>query len=87
MLCTNFWSCNCFCMLPQFDKRGYLPPGIYEITWTELKNRFGFNTHRQNILVGLEAILKLLGKANCQRVYLGGSLISNKEYPNDFDGC
>ena len=74
-------------MLPQFDERGFLPPGIYETTWTELKNRFGFNTHRKNILIGLKDLLKLLGQANCQRVYLGGSLISNKEYPNDFDGC
>ena len=74
-------------MLPQFNERGYLPPGIYETAWSELKNRFGKGDCRQNILVGLEAILKLLGQAGCQRVYLGGSFISNKEYPNDFDGC
>ena len=64
-------------MLPQFNERGYLPPGIYETSWTELKNHFGFNVPRQNILVGLETVLKLLGRANCQRVYLGGSFISN----------
>ena len=75
------------CMLPPFNERGNLPPGIYEITWTELKNHFGFNSHRQRILIGLQAVLQLLGQANCQRVYLGGSFISNKEYPNDFDGC
>ncbi|MGB5713078.1 MAG: hypothetical protein WBM44_19500 [Waterburya sp.] len=74
-------------MLPPFNERGNLPPGIYEITWTELKNRFGFNSHRQSILIGLQAVLQLLGKANCQRVDLGGSFVSNKEYPNDFDGC
>ena len=53
-------------MLPPFNERGNLPPGIYEITWTELKNRFGFNSHRQSILIGLQAVLQLLGKANCQ---------------------
>ena len=74
-------------MLPPFNERGNLPPGIYEITWTELKNHFGFNSHRQRILIGLQAVLQLLGQANCQRVYLGGSFVSNKEYPNDFDGC
>lgn len=26
-------------------------------------------------------------RANCQRVYLGGSFVSNKEYKDDFDGC
>ena len=74
-------------MLPPFDGRGFLPPGIYEITWTQLQNRFGFNNHRRDMLEKLQAVLQLLGKANCQRVYLGSSFISNKKYPNDFDGC
>ena len=74
-------------MLPQFDDRGFLPPGVYEITWTELAKHFGFNSYRQDMLAGLRAILLLLGKANCQRVYLGGSYISTKDFPNDFDGC
>ena len=74
-------------MLPPLNERGFLPPGVYETTWAELKNRFGFNSHRQKMLIGLEAVLYLLGTANCQRVYLGGSFISSKEYPNDFDGC
>ena len=76
-----------FYMLPPFNERGFLPPGIYETTWTEFKQRFGFNTHRQNLLVGLRSVLQLLGRANVERVYLGGSFVSNKEYPNDFDGC
>ena len=74
-------------MLPPFNERGNLPPGIYETSWIEFEVRFGFNSHRQNMLVGLKAVLQLLGRANCQRVYLGGSFVSNKEYPNDFDGC
>lgn len=74
-------------MLPPFNKMGNLPSGIYEITWIEFVNRFGFNSHRQNIIRGLEAAIKLLARANCQRVYIGGSFVSNKEYPNDFDGC
>ena len=74
-------------MLPPFNEMGYLPPGIYEITWTEFIDCFGFNSHRQNILTGLQTALLLLARANCQRVYLGGSFVSNKQYPNDFDGC
>jgi hypothetical protein len=50
------------------------------------RNRFGFNAHRQNILVGLQMALQLSAQANCQRVYIGGSFVTNKEYPNDFDG-
>jgi len=63
MLYVNLCSCNCSCMLPQFNERGYLPPGIYEITWTELKNRFVFNDRRHIILTGLSAVLRLLGQA------------------------
>ena len=74
-------------MLPPFNEMGYLPPGIYEVTWTEFVDRFGFNSHRQNILAGLQSALLLLAQANCQRVYLGGSFVSSKQYPNDFDGC
>lgn len=74
-------------MLPSFNEMGNLPPGVYEITWIEFIDRFGFNSHRQNLLSGLQAVLVLLAQANCQRVYIGGSFISNKEYPNDFDGC
>jgi hypothetical protein len=74
-------------MLPPFNEMGNLPAGIYEITWAEFVDRFGFNSHRQNLISGLQAALVLLAQANCQRVYLGGSFVSNKEYPHDFDGC
>jgi hypothetical protein len=74
-------------MLPPFDERGNLSSGIYETNWTEFCDRFGFNAHRQNILAGLQMALQLLAQANCQRVYIGGSFVTNKEYPNDFDGC
>jgi hypothetical protein len=86
MLCSSSKSKSTY-MLPPFNEMGYLPPGIYEITWTEFVDRFGFNAHRQNILTGLQSALLLLAQANCRRVYLGGSFVSNKEYPNDFDGC
>ena len=46
-----------------------------EITWNEFKNRFVFNDRRQTILIGLSAILRLLGQTSCQRVFLGGSFI------------
>ena len=45
-------------MLPPFNERGNLPSGIYEINWNEFCDRFGFNSHRKKILVGLETALK-----------------------------
>lgn len=31
--------------------------------------------------------LKLLRQSGCQEVYIGGSFVTNKERPNDIDGC
>ncbi len=72
-------------MLPPFDQRGNLPPGVYETNWTEFCDKFGFNSHREKILAGLQMALQLLAQANCQRVYIGDSFVTNKEYPNDFE--
>jgi hypothetical protein len=71
--------------MPPFDERGYLPPGIYEIVWTALMERFATNPQRQRIATGLAAALRKLAIAGCTRVIIGGSFISAKEYPNDFD--
>lgn len=73
--------------IPPFDERGYLPPGIYETDEAEFERRFGFNNYRQQLLVGLKAALISLKQAGCDRVYIGGSFITNKAEPGDIDGC
>ncbi len=73
--------------MPPFDENGNLPKGIYEVLWSDFESRFAFNNHRRQLIIGLKQALLLLGKVGCQRVYIGGSFITNKEYPNDFDGC
>ncbi len=72
--------------IPPFNELGYLPPGVYEISWSELMERFVTNSHRQRLATGLAAALRKLGIAGCRRVVIGGSFVTNKEYPNDFDG-
>ncbi len=73
--------------IPPFDERGYLPPGIYETDEAEFNRRFGFNSYRQQLLIGLKAALVLLKQAGCERVYIGGSFITDKAEPGDIDGC
>jgi hypothetical protein len=73
--------------MPPFDENGNLPKGIYEVIWSDFEDRFAFNGHRKQLLTGLKQALLLLAKVGCRRVYIGGSFITNKEYPNDFDGC
>jgi hypothetical protein len=73
--------------IPPFDDRGYLPPGVYEADEAEFNRRFGFNSYRQQLLTGLRAALISLKQAGCNRVYIGGSFITNKAEPGDVDGC
>jgi hypothetical protein len=48
--------------------------------------RFVINRHRQRLATGLAAALRKLGVAGCRRVIIGGSFVTTKEKPNDFDG-
>lgn len=73
--------------IPPFDERGYLPPGVYETDEVEFNRRFGFNTHQQKLLSGLQEALVCLRQAGCNRVYIGGSFVTDKEEPEDIDGC
>ena len=71
--------------MPPFNKLGDLPPGVYEIRWLELMERFATNPQRQRIVTGLAAALRKLAIAGCTRVIIGGSFISAKAEPRDFD--
>jgi hypothetical protein len=72
--------------IPAFNELGYLPPGIYETSWLEFMSRFAINRQRQRLATGLAAALRKLSVAGCRRVLIGGSFVTSKEHPNDFDG-
>jgi hypothetical protein len=72
--------------IPPFNELGYLPPGTYEIAWPELMERFATNPQRLKLAMGLAAALRKLAMAGCRRVLIGGSFVTSKEHPNDFDG-
>ena len=38
-------------------------------------------------MAGLRAALENLKSAGCQTVYVDGSFVTRKEFPNDFDAC
>lgn len=74
-------------MIPPFNSDGNLPPGVHWATWQDFATRFGTTPHRQQLLKGLKSALDSLSKAGCRTVYLDGSFVTEKENPNDFDGC
>jgi hypothetical protein len=74
-------------VIPLFDERGNLPPGIHEATWDEVVEHYAINERRQQLLDGLHDALISLRAAGCPRAYLDGSFVTDKELPGDFDVC
>ena len=74
-------------MIPLFDERGNLPPGVHGATWNEIMDRYAINESRRRLLNGLRAALDSLRGAGCKRVFLNGSFVTAKEVPADFDAC
>lgn len=74
-------------MLVNLKKAGLLPTGIHNATWEELNEKFGFNAHRQLLLIGLKKGLQLLEEYGCSEVCMGGSFVTSKRFPNDVDVC
>jgi hypothetical protein len=74
-------------VIPSFDERGNLPPGIHPATWDEIVERYATNERRGQLMVGLRTAIVSLHAAGCTRVYLDGSFVTDKEVPGDFDAC
>lgn len=73
--------------LPPFDSQGNLPPGIHWTSWPEFVKRFDTNQQRHKLMSGLREAIELLSRAGCRAVYVGGSFVTSKDSPNDFDAC
>lgn len=74
-------------MIPEFDERGNLPPGIHNATWTEIVTRYATSVRRRELLDGLLDALRSLKDAGCAIAYLDGSFVTSKIRPGDFNAC
>jgi len=74
-------------MIPQFNKKGWLPPGIYEASLEEFEKRFVYNKEREGIYRGLVVLIADLKKVGCQTMYVDGSFVTSKNRPGDADVC
>jgi hypothetical protein len=74
-------------VIPRFDERGNLPPGIHKVDWDELETRFNGSPRRIELLAGLREALVALRHAGCRTAYIDGSFVTAKEVPGDFDAC
>jgi hypothetical protein len=75
-------------VIPEFNKDGYLPKGIYKATLEEINERFGKGSaRREKLFRNIISLVKLLRKhkGSISRFLLNGSYVTSKEEPRDFD--
>ncbi len=74
-------------MILRFTEEGLLPPGVHQTDLGELKENMGWSRRRRELLEGLEDVLGLMTYCGVARVYFDGSFVTDKDRPNDIDGC
>ena len=74
--------------IPSLTAGGELPPGVHSATLKEVEAVFGLNNDRRQLLMkGLKGALDLLKAGKVSKVFIDGSFVSDKDEPNDVDGC
>lgn len=64
-----------------------LPPGLHFVSLREFRDAFGTNPKRVWLFQGLACACKALREAGCGRIYVGGSYVTSKAEPGDYDAC
>lgn len=73
-------------MLPPFNERGDLPPGIHQAPWPEIALRFGEGIVRQRLLRTLRHLYALaIRTGHLERFLVFGSFVTDKDAPGDLD--
>jgi len=74
-------------MIPDLQRDGNLPKGLYTATLNEVREVFGTGSARRRLLIGnLEDIIALAkSTTKLERVIIWGSFVSNKDFPQDID--
>jgi hypothetical protein len=76
-------------MIPLFDAEGDLPPGTHTTTWEVFRDRFCVFAHSDRCLQLCRRIEQLIAEARAarivERLVFGGSFVTARPEPNDFD--
>ena len=76
-------------MIPPFDAEGDLPPGRHQTTWHEFQERFCVFMSSDRRLQLCRRIAQMIEEARAsqivERLIFGGSFVSARPAPNDFD--
>jgi len=73
-------------MIPQFNRRGYLPAGIHPAHEDEVFSRFcSGNPRREELGINLRKFLQFARSCGIARFLLDGSFVTDKTEPADYD--
>jgi hypothetical protein len=73
-------------MIPSFNEKGYLPPGVHRATLDEIDVRFGqLSDVRRVQMESVRWMLDLAKRAGVGRIVLNGSFVTDIMEPNDVD--
>lgn len=74
---------------PALGPEGFLPAGIFECTWHELKAQFGTfegSDHRVHLFTRLRALASVMTTSGLfEGLIIDGSFVTSKPRPNDVD--
>lgn len=74
--------------IPELNADGELPPGIHRATLREVEITFGQSNDRRKLLLsGLKSAAQNFKVGGVSRIYVDGSFTTEKELPDDIDGC
>ncbi len=74
--------------IPTLTANGELPPGIHMATIAEVESAFGqSNDRRRRLIKGLKEVMAIFKVASVSKIFVDGSFTTDKEEPNDIDGC
>jgi hypothetical protein len=73
-------------MIPWFEDRGFLPPGIHPATLAEIEARFGRESELRRVqMESLQWLVTLAVRAGVARLVINGSFETDMLEPNDVD--
>lgn len=74
--------------IPALQENGELPPGEHEASLDEVEMVYGTSTDRRKLLMrGLREAASRFELAGVTTLWINGSFITDKDEPNDIDGC
>jgi hypothetical protein len=72
--------------LPPFNYHGYLPEGVHDTTFEQLRQRLVSNPKREMLWERLQEFLRWAADTGSfSHVYIDGGFITNKSQPEDID--